>query len=114
MFRHHTARRHRTTLPDSHSRQDNNMSTNPAIIANHNGQRILDVVAPALNGCFVRCGEDRHVWAHHDAVAYCYETAVEDGQVEVGVEAGADADVGAVVDVAEKDIKSGYVMRLPV
>lgn len=59
----------------------------------------------------MRRGEDTHVRSDHDAVADCHETAVEDGEVEVGVEAGADADVGAVVDV-EGGFDEGVVGRV--
>jgi hypothetical protein len=47
----------------------------------------------------VRGGEDGHVGAEHAPVPDGHETAVEDGEVEVCVEAGAKGDIAAVVDV---------------
>jgi hypothetical protein len=47
----------------------------------------------------VRGGEDGHVGTEHAAVADGHETAVQDDEVEVGVEAGAEGDVAAVVNV---------------
>ena len=61
----------------------------------------------------MRCGENGDVGTHHHAVSDGDEAAVEDGEVEVGVETDADADIGAVVDVAGEDRKLGGAVCLP-
>lgn len=75
------------------------MPPNPAIIPNRHGPPILDILTPTLHLDFVRGGEDGDIGAEHAPVANGHETAVEDGKVEVGVEAVAEGDVAAVVDV---------------
>jgi hypothetical protein len=106
---HHRARRNRTALADAHARQDHHIAAHPDIVANDHRPRILHVVAPALHARLVRGGVDGHVGAEHDAVPDGDEPAVEDGQVEVGVEPRADLDVAAVVDV-EGRLDEGLVV----
>ncbi|KAI2608228.1 uncharacterized protein GGS25DRAFT_265877 [Hypoxylon fragiforme] len=96
--RDHRARRNRAPLAHRNPRQNNHMPADPAIVANRDRPRILDIVPPALDLRLVRRGQNRHVRAEHDAVADGHERAVEDRQVVVGVEAVAEADVAAVVD----------------
>lgn len=55
----------------------------------------------------MRRGENADIWTYQDAVADGDKPAVEDGEVEVGVEAGAEADVAAVVD-AEGGLDEGF------
>lgn len=74
------------------------MPSDPAIIPNDHGLRVLDVVPPALDLRLVRSRQDRHVGPHHDPVPNSHEPVVEDGEVKVCVEARAEADVAAVVN----------------
>lgn len=74
------------------------MPANPAIIPNSHRPPILDIVSPALHLHFVRRGEDTHIRPEHDPIADGYETAVQDREVEVGIEAVAERDIAAVVD----------------
>jgi len=74
------------------------MSSNPAVVPDDHRAPILDVVPAALHLRLVGRGKDTHIWPDHDAVADGDQAAVEDGEVEVSVEAGAEGDVAAVVD----------------
>ncbi|KAH8764982.1 hypothetical protein F5883DRAFT_105200 [Diaporthe sp. PMI_573] len=78
------------------------MATDPAVITDSDRPSELDVGAAALDLDLVRRRQDRDVWADHDTVSYCHQGTVEDGQVEVGVEAVPEADVGAVVDLKRR------------
>ena len=62
----------------------------------------------------MRCGEDTYVGAEHAPVSNRDETAVENGKVEVCVEAGTERDVAAVVNVErwfDENVVVGYVTR---
>lgn len=74
-------------LSDSHTRQDHGVSANPAIVTDHDRLRILDVITPRLYLCLVCGSHDRHVRSKHDRLANSDKAAVQDGKVEVGVEA---------------------------
>jgi hypothetical protein len=63
------------------------MPANPAIVPDHNGLGVLDILAPALDFDLVRCVHDRDVGAEHDRVADGDQAAVEDREVEVRKEA---------------------------
>jgi hypothetical protein len=56
----------------------------------------------------VRRREDTHIRAEHDALADGDEAAVQDGEVEVGVEPAAKRDVAAVVD-SERRLDEGVL-----
>ncbi|OSS44498.1 hypothetical protein B5807_10853 [Epicoccum nigrum] len=96
---HHAHGPNRTPPANRHPGEDNHVPADPAIIPDHHGPAVLDILAAALHGALVRGGEDTHIGAEHAAIAYGDEAAVEDGQVEVCVEALTEGDVAAVVDV---------------
>lgn len=63
------------------------MPSDPAVVTDDDSFGILDIVAAALHLGLVRGVHDGHVGAEHDPVADGDEAAVEDREVEVGVEA---------------------------
>lgn len=87
ILRDNRSRRNRASLPDGHSGQNDDVPTDPAVVADDDGFGVLDVVAAALHLGLVRGVHDGHVGAEHDPVADGDEAAVEDREVEVGVEA---------------------------
>jgi hypothetical protein len=84
---HNRTCRNRTALSNGDTRQNNHMPADPAVIANHDRLRVLDVVAPRLYLRLVCSSHDRHVWSEHHCVADGDETAIQNREVEVGVEA---------------------------
>ena len=63
------------------------MPANPAIVADDDRLGVLDVLAAALHFGLVRGVHDGDVGAEHDRVADGDQAAVEDREVEIGVEA---------------------------
>jgi hypothetical protein len=56
--------------------------------------------------------KNRHIRAKHTPISYCHKRAVEDSQIEVGVETFAQGDITAVIDVErgfDEDFIVGYV-----
>lgn len=78
------------------------MAADPAVVTDGDGLGELDVVAARADVGLVGGGEDAHVGAEHDAVADRHQRAVEDRQVEVGVDALPELDVAPVVDVQRR------------
>lgn len=74
------------------------MASNPAVVLNRHRLGKFDILPPAADIGLVGSGEDGHVGAEHDTVTNGYESAVEDAEVEVGVEALANLDIAPVVD----------------
>jgi hypothetical protein len=97
--RDHTARTHRRSLTNGNARQNDNVPTDPAIVANGDGAGILDMLPSAAHIGLVSAGEDADVWADHGSGANGHYGRVEDVQVDVGVYAVAQADIAPQVDV---------------
>lgn len=105
----HRASSDRAPVADRNSRKNRHVPTNPAVVANGHRLRELDIVPPALDFRLVRRCEDRYIRSDNYPVSNRDEPAVQDRQVEVGVEALAQADVAAVVDV-ERRLGDGFVV----
>lgn len=97
IFGNHTTGGYRGTLPNGNSRQDNNMTTYPAVISNSNGLRILDVVPPALHFRLMRSCENADARPKHNAISNGDQRAIEDTEVKVCVDSIAHAGVAAVL-----------------
>lgn len=74
------------------------MASDPAVIPDGNRFGILNILPTAAHIGLVRRSKNGHIGTDHDAIADGHDGAVQDGQVEVCVEALANADVAAVVD----------------
>lgn len=79
---------------------------------NNNRPPILDVLSPTLHLRLVRRSEDTHIRPKHDPLADRDEAAVQDGEVEIGVEPAPDGYVAAVVD-PEGGLDEGVVSHVP-
>ena len=95
----HRACSNRTSLPNGDARQNHDIRANPTIVAYGNRLRVLDIIAPALHLRLVRSGEQGDVGSEHDTVTDRDEGTIKDGEVEVRVEALAEVDVAAIIDV---------------
>jgi hypothetical protein len=74
-------------LSNSDARQNHHMSSDPAVITNHDRLRVLDIVASRLYLRLVCGSHDRHVRPEHHRLSNGDKAAVQDCEVEVGVEA---------------------------
>ena len=81
-----------------HAREDDDVPTNPAVVADGDLAGVLDVVAPRLDLGLVRGRQNADAGAEHDALPDPDESAVEDGRVEVEVAPGPDRRVAPVFD----------------
>ena len=81
-----------------HPREDDDVPTNPAVVADGDLAGVLDVVAPRLDLGLVRCRQNADVGAEHDALPDLDESAVEDRRVEVEVTPRPDRRVAPVFD----------------
>ena len=95
-------------LPDGHARQDGDARAEPDAVADGDGVAVLGAAdvpvgvgqaRALLEEPGVGAGDDGDAGAQLDVVAYGDGDVVEDGEVEIGEEARADAGVDAAVDV---------------
>lgn len=89
----------RASLPDRDAREDGHIGADPAIVPDGDGLRKLNVGSATLDLNLVRRRANCDVWAEHDTVSDGDQGAVQDVEIEVGVEALANTDVAAVVDL---------------
>ncbi|KAG9255585.1 uncharacterized protein F5Z01DRAFT_548976, partial [Emericellopsis atlantica] len=85
-------------LANRHPRQDDHLRANPAIVPNRNRLGKLDILPTTLDFRLVRGGNEGHIRSHGHAVANRHNRAVQDGQVEIGIEALAEADVAPIIN----------------
>jgi hypothetical protein len=85
--------------PPPLSIQTHHIPANPAIIPDHHGPPVLDIIPARLDLSLMRRRENRDIGAKHAAFANRHKTAVQNREVEVRVEAVAERDVAAIVNV---------------
>lgn len=73
------------------------MPADPHVVSDGDWLGVFDVLPATLDLSLMRGGKDRDVGPNHHSVSKCHEPAVQNRQIEVGVEFLANANVAAIV-----------------
>lgn len=58
----------------------------PAVVSDFHRSSIFNVISATLNFRLMCRSEDADVWSTHDAIANSHQTAVQNAEIEIGIE----------------------------